>query len=203
MEQRLQFQRTNSVLIKVILSINCYNVISMRNSLLAFLLFMSLTANARVFSKEAFRAANGSWSIGIMGGGLGLFDGEARGVFGLNLTIKGFYIDFMAKGSSHKDDVRVDKWNEPSGAVFHGGYQIPIATGFRVIPVVGYYTIGTTSTDGYDWKVTSTGISNKTSTSIKSKGVDYGGVLVFNSKHTNFYAGCTRYTLYGGIAIQF
>lgn len=171
--------------------------------LLAFLLFMPLAANARAFSQEAFQAANGSWSVGILGGGLGLFDDEARGVFGLNLTIKGFYVDFMGKGSSHKNDVRVDKWKESSGTVFHTGYQIPVTANFRIIPVVGYYTLGTVSTDGYDWKVTSSGISNKTSTSIDSKGVDYGGVLVINSRRVNFYAGCTRYTLYGGVALQF
>ena len=160
-------------------------------------------AYAQILSKEAFETANAKWSIGIIGGGLGIFDGSARGVFGLNLTVKGFYIDLMGKGSTHKSDVRVDKWTESSGTVFHAGYQLPITKGFRLIPVIGYYTLGNTMTDGYDWKVTSGGISNKTSTSVDSKGLDYGGLMVINSKHVNFYIAGTRYTLYGGVAYQF
>ena len=171
---------------------------------LAFgLLLMPLIAKSQVFSKEAFEYANQTWSIGIMGGGIGIFDDKTRGGFGLNLTIKGIYLDFLGKGSSHKSDTKVDKWKESSGTVFHVGYQLPVTKSFRVIPVIGYYTLGSTTTDGYDWKVTSSGISNKTSTSIDSRGVDYGGILVLNSRHVNFYGACTTHALYGGVAYQF
>ena len=162
-----------------------------------------MNVSAQIFSKEAFKTANGKWAIGIVGGGMGIFDDKARVVFGLNLTIKGVYLDIMGKGSSPKSEVRVDKWSESSGTVFHVGYQLPVTKGFRLIPIVGYYTLGKVTTDGYDWKATSSGISNKTSNSIDSKGLDYGGVLVFNIKHINFYAAGTRQTLYGGVAYQF
>lgn len=176
----------------------------MRYIVLVFISFIyATTLPAQIFSKEAFHAANGKWAIGIVGGGLGIFEDKARGVFGLNLTIKGVYVDFMGKGSSHKSDVKVDKWKESSGTVFHVGYQLPVTKGFRLIPLIGYYTLGSVTTDGYDWKATSSGISNKTSNSIDSKGLDYGGSLVFNTKHVNFYAAGTKHTLYGGIAYQF
>lgn len=163
----------------------------------------TMNASAQIFSKEAFETANGKWAIGFIGGALGVFDDKARGAFGLNITIKGVYADFLWKGSSHKSDVKVDKWKESSGTAVHIGYQLPITKGFRLIPVVGYYTLGSVTTDGYDWKVTNNGISNKTSNSIDFKGFDYGGVMVFNTKHVNFYAAGTRHTLYGGIAYQF
>ena len=73
-------------------------------------LLYTVNTSAQIFSKEAFKTANGKWAIGIVGGGLGIFDDNARGVFGLNLTIKGVYVDFMGKGSSHKSDVKVGKW---------------------------------------------------------------------------------------------
>lgn len=175
----------------------------MKKTIVLGLLLMPLMAKAQIFSKEAFEYANQKWAIGAMGGGLGVFDDKAIGVFGLNLTVKGVYADFLGKWSSHKSDVRVGKWKESSGTAFHLGYQLPVTKTFRVIPVVGYYTLGNTTTDGYDWTVTSTGISNKTSTSVDTKGIDYGGVLVLNSKHVNFYAACTRHALYGGVAYQF
>ena len=167
-----------------------------------FPLFISITMSAQILSKDAFEA-NKKWSIGILAGAHGVFDDKARGVFGLNLTIKGIYLDFLGKGSSHKSDVRVDKWKESSGTVFHLGYQIPLTRALRIIPIVGYYTLGKITTDGYDWKVTSSGISNKTYTSVDSRGVDYGGILVINIKHVNIYAAGTAHTLYGGVAYQF
>ena len=176
---------------------------SIKITLVFGLLLVPLMAKSQIFSKEAFEYANQKWAIGAMGGGLGIFDDKTRGVFGLNLTIKGVYVDFLGKWSSHKSDVRVDTWKESSGTVFHLGYQLPVTKTFRVIPVIGYYTLGSTTTDGHDWTATSSGISNKTSTSVDTKGVDYGGVLVFNLKHVNFYGACTRHVLYGGVAYQF
>ena len=171
--------------------------------LLLLLLLFPFKVDAQIFSKEAFEYANKKWAIGILGGGLGVFDDKTRGVFGLNLTIKGVYIDFLGKGSSHKSDVRVDKWKESTGTVFHAGYQLPVTKAFRIIPIVGYYTLSRTTTDGYDWKATSSGISNKTSTSVDSKGLDYGGILVLNIKHVNIYGACSSHALYGGVAFQF
>jgi hypothetical protein len=175
----------------------------MKTRLISILLLLPLMVNAQVFSKEAFEYGNKKWAMGILVGGLGIFEEKSRVIYGLNLTIKGFYVDFLLKGSSHKSDVRVDKWKESSGTVFHAGYQLPLTKVVRIIPIVGYYTLGKTTTDGYDWEVTNNGISNKTYTSTDSKGIDYGGILVLNSKHVNFYGACTKHSLYGGIAFQF
>lgn len=175
----------------------------MKKLILLLFLCLPMLSEAKIFSKDAFQTANGKWSIGILGGGLGIFEGKGRGVFGMNLTIKGIYGDFLGKGSSHKSDIEVKKWSESSGTVFHVGYQFPVTKTLRIIPIVGYYTLGRTITDGYNWSVSKTGISNKTSTSVDSKGVDYGGVLVLNTKHVNFYGACSKHTLYGGIAYQF
>lgn len=175
----------------------------MKKILIYVLFMMPLMVHAQVFSKDVFQYANKSWAIGFAGGALGVFDEKTTGVFGLNLTIKGFYIDFLGNGSSHVSDVKVDKWKENSGYLFHFGYQIPITKSFRIIPVVGYYTQGTTTTDGYDWKVTSSGIRNKTYTDIDSRGFDSGGIIVLNVKHVNFYGVCTMHSIYGAIAYQF
>lgn len=175
----------------------------MKKFVFFLLISIPIAVQAKIFSKETFQTANGKWSIGILGGGLGIFENKGRGVFGMNLTIKGVYVDVLGKGSTHTSDVEVKKWSESSGTAFHAGYQFPVTKSFRIIPIAGYYTLGRTTTDGYNWTVSKSGISNKTSTSIESRGFDYGGILVFNTKHVNFYGACSKHTLYGGIAYQF
>lgn len=175
----------------------------MRKLILLLMLAVCASADAQLFTKEAFKAANGKWSLGVSGGVVGLPDDSSQGAVGLNLTIKGFYLDVMGWPSSHDNDVRVDKWKEKTCNTVHFGYQIPITKAFRLIPVVGYFRVGHTTTDGYDWTVRNGTIHNATSSSNDVDGIDYGGVAVINIKRINIYGAYTRHCLYGGIAYQF
>lgn len=175
----------------------------MRTVLLVVLFIACTDANAQLFSKEAFKAANGKWSLGLSGGVVGLPDDASQGAVGFNLTIKGFYLDIMGWPSSHDNDVRVDKWREKTCNTAHFGYQIPVLKAFRLIPVVGYFRVGHTTTDGSDWTIRNGNIHNATSISSDVDGFDYGGIAVFNINRINIYGAYTRHCLYGAIAYQF
>lgn len=177
----------------------------MKKVFVFILIFIAAAVDAQILSKDAFKTANGKWSIGILGGVLGIYDNCSRGVAGINLTIKGVYVDFMGMGggSTHEHDVEVKIWKEKSVSCVHLGYQLPFTKGFRLIPIIGYYSSGHVTTNGWDWTIRGGQIQNKTSRSIDSSGFDYGGVLVFNIKHINIYAATSRYMLYGGLAYQF
>ena len=149
---------------------------SLTRSLLAtaLLTLSVISAQAQIFSKDAFQEANKNrWSVGILGGAIGLFDEDATvGAIGLN---------FMG----------------------YGFYQLPVTKSFRIIPIVGYYRSGETVTDGSRWSSTSTGIRNSSYNEDAARGFDYGAVLVYNYKMLNVFGACTRGAVYGGIGIEF
>ena len=173
--------------------------------LLLLLLFASISVGAQIFSKKAFIAANGKWSIGIGGGITDDEDGERNGAVAGNLIIKGFYIDALGYGwgNDHKHDVEVKKWSGKVNIAWHIGYQIPIIKEFRVIPIVGTHRISRSVTDGSDWTVKDSKIINASYETSRQTKFDYGGVAVINIKRINIYVGYTRACLYGIIGYQF
>jgi hypothetical protein len=180
---------------------------SLTRSLLAtaLLTLSVISAQAQIFSKDAFQEANKNrWSVGILGGAIGLFDEDATvGAIGLNFMGYGFYVDFIGWPSGHENDTRVDTWRDKTSFGVHAGYQLPVTKSFRIIPIVGYYRSGETVTDGSRWSSTSTGIRNSSYNEDAARGFDYGAVLVYNYKMLNVFGACTRGAVYGGIGIEF
>lgn len=156
----------------------------------------------QILNKEAFEA-NKKWSIGLAGAYMHFPNDITRGAVGVNLTIKGFYIDVMGWPSSHKDDVEYKKWKESTSSLFHVGYQIPIIKTVRIIPIIGFAKASTTATDGTDYSVGSSGIVDSQSSSTDASGFDAGSILCLNSKKVNFYIEVTQHLLGGGIGYQF
>lgn len=141
-----------------------------------------------------------------MGGGVaGLKTDYSQGGINISFTIKGFHADWCGwgDGEDHKHDVNVGKWNSRSNMSIHFGYQIPLCKYVRIIPVIGIWSVGTTTTDGYDWTVNYNGITNKTTRSVEDKGFDFGAQV--NAAYKKFYifAEATRYSASGGIGIEF
>lgn len=159
-------------------------------------------ANAQFLDKKAFEA-NRKWSIGLMGAYLHFPNDVTRGAAGFNLTIKGFYLDLMGHGSSHKRDVEYKKWSDNTAMAVHVGYQIPLFKSFRIIPIAGYAYAGKTKTDGTNWTTDSSGIINSESYSSDASGFDAGGLICVNIKKLNLYFGATKHIYAGGVGIQF
>lgn len=171
----------------------------MKKSLLlltAFLCVMSATAT----DWFPFSEVNRKWNISINGG----YSPEKKtGIYGLWATVRGFHVEVGGLGSSHEHDRRVGAWKEKASAMFHVGYQVPIVKAFRIIPVLGMTGVGEVTTDGYDYTFSDTDqVYNKVSTEIKYK-FDYGATLVVNHRSLIINLGATRYTLTGGIGLEF
>src|SRR5574344_1227388 len=173
-----------------------------------FILFLFLcticidSSWGQILNKKAFEA-NKKWSIGLVGAYMHFQNNITRGAVGLNLTIKGFYIDVMGWPSSHEHDVEYKSWNEGTSTTFHLCYQIPIINAVRIIPVIGYAEASTTETDGTDYRTGYSGIENSQSFSTDASGFDAGAILCLNSKKINFYLGITNHLIGGGVGYQF
>lgn len=86
--------------------------------------------------------------------------------------------------------------------MFHAGYQIPIVRSFRIIPVIGMAGVGEVTTDGSDYDFSGTTVNNKVSTNLKYK-LDYGAHLVFRHRKLIVNVGATKYTVLGGLGLEF
>jgi len=168
-----------------------------------FVVAMCTNANAQMFSKSAFRKANSKFSMGLMGGSIGLFDDKAMPAIGLNVMWHGIYFDFLGWPRSHEKDTHVGKWDDETSIGVHAGYQLPVTSHFRLIPIIGYASSSSGTTNGYNWHVGSGGITNSYSKDDEAAGFDYGVVFMFNIKHLNLFATATRYSVYGGVGFEF
>lgn len=174
--------------------------------LIVFLLSISIGVNAQIFTKEAFEVANDKWAIGIGGGILNDKDmyGDRVGVFAANVTVKGFYGDFvMNYYNDHKNDVGVSKWKDNRNFAWHVGYQLPIIDRLRIIPVVGLHLVDEIHTDGSNYTIEHGYIENSSYSTNMERKFDFGGIVVYNIKHFNIYAAYTHACLYGLIGYQF
>ena len=158
------------------------------------LLVVILSVNdllAKVFFP--FKEVNKEWSIGIIGGYVGYGRGISNGAVGVSLAIKGFYADVMGWPSSHENDMGVDKWSDKMTTVVH-----------IFIPVIGYAKIAYGTTDGSDYTISDSGIvHNKFSEKKSVSGLDFGGIAVINIKKVNINLAFTKYSILGGIALEF
>ena len=151
-----------------------------------------------------FREVNKKWNIGIMGGYAGYGKNISSGAIGLNLTIKGFYADFIGWPGNHSKDMGVDSWSDKTCIAAHFGYQIPIVKSLRFIPIIGYAKVASGTTDGSHYNISSSGtVHNSFSEDKRISGLDFGGVAVINWKMININLAVTRYAIFGGIGIEF
>ena len=167
-----------------------------------FFLFLGIEADAKGFS-DNFKAENHHWNLGLLFGGIGQTEDLGMPVFAVSTTIYGFYFDVGVCPSSHKSDVRVDKWDDNEALMFHAGYQLPLTKWFRVIPIIGYSHCASGTTDGSNYHVTSNGIHNKFTADESFSKFDYGTASVFNINHINLQAAITRYSWYLGVGYEF
>lgn len=171
-----------------------------------FLILIIMSTVLEVSAKNVFpfKEVNNKWNLGVIGGYVGYGKNISNGAVGISLTIKGFYADIMGWPSSHEHDMGVDKWSDKTSLVLHTGYQIPIVKSLRIIPIVGFSKVAYGTTDGSDYDISDSGtVHNKFSESKAISGLDFGGIVVINIKKLNINLALTKYTILGGIAMEF
>lgn len=124
------------------------------------------------------------------------------GVMGFGVTIKGVHLTIGGVGSC-----KLPAGTEPSGkntasAMLQVGYQIPIVKAFRVIPVAGFAAVGKIVYDNTDGNLSKPGDDPKTKLAMRYR-FDGGVHFVFNHRKLIVNAAITRYTLFGGIGVEF
>lgn len=146
-----------------------------------------------------FNNVNHKWNISFNGG----YSPAGRvPLYGFGITVRGFHLTIGGLGSTHEHDVNVGTWNEDASCTLHLGYQVPIVKSFRIIPVIGITGIGEANTNGWDWSVDQGQINNEVSTDLIYK-FDFGAHIVFKHRKLIINLGGTRYTLLGGLGLEF
>ena len=174
----------------------------------AFILFCMAVLGSTAYTQTIFQTkdvwnVNKAVEIGFQGTQIGRSsDGFSEWGMGIDFTCYGVYLDYSFLINTHKNDVRVDKWDDKRGWAFHAGYQIPISKVFRIIPQIGYVSGDYGVTDGWNWTVTNNGIKNHFDSKESFSSFDYGAKLVINpAKYFVMFGQVTAHTF--GIGLGF
>lgn len=143
---------------------------------------------------------NHNWNLSINGG---YSPSGHVPMYGIGVTVRGFHLTIGGLSSTHENDIDVGTWNEKSSCMIQIGYQIPLVKSVRVIPIIGIAGVGEVHTDGYDYDISHSGtVHNKVTNDLKYK-FDYGVRVVFNHRKLIINLAASRYTLSGGIGLEF
>ena len=176
--------------------------------ILAVMLLSGATLHAQVFD---FSLNESRFEFGINAGQVASFSDRARFGLGANVMYNGFYLDFMKADPQHKYYTHVtnEKWNDDSAFGINFGYQVPIVSWLRIMPLVGYFQTNDGITDGTSIHMS---VGDATTTWYHDYDVtpgsrvhyfNYGGGLSiqpFEWFSINLIA--TRHALYGGIGLN-
>ncbi len=121
---------------------------------------------------------------------------------GFGVTVNGFHITIGGVGSCKLPEGKEPSGKNTASAMVQLGYQIPIVKQFRVIPVVGTAAVGKIVYDLENQENRKPGDPEKTKLDMKYK-FDAGVHFVFNYRALIFNAAITRYTVFGGIGVEF
>ena len=152
--------------------------------------------------KENFKNENKNFGFGMHFGSAGRH-GINSFIVGVNLSWYGAYLDLGIMTPAHGGSAKLGVWdNEHRAILIHGGYTIPLTSWLRITPIAGVASVQCGYTDGYDWKVTSSGISNYFDPTEGVCGFDFGAQVTFNYKNFNASVTYTKYAIYGGIGYE-
>lgn len=151
------------------------------------------------------------FEIGLNLGQAGSFSPRADFGVGVSLALAGFYLDCLVAEPQHKFDHTVSNrtWNDTEAFCINAGYQIPIFSWLRIMPLVGYAQTNEGVTDGsslnWSYSDSSTTFYHQYTVTPGSRihSFNYGGGLsVQPCRWLSINAVATRCALYGGIAIN-
>ena len=175
----------------------------------AMLALASFGANAQFFD---FEANLHRFEVGLNLGQAGYSTGYAHFGIGASILACGFYIDFLHADPQHKYDNRVIDvlWPDTEACCINAGYQIPITSWLRIMPLAGYAQTNEGYTDGGTlyWNSSDSDASlyHKYRVTPGSR-IHYfnygGGISIQPCKWLSINAVYTKYAVYGGIAVAF
>lgn len=147
---------------------------------------------------------NKNVSVGIQFGAVDQHNYTKMGfqTFMVNATCYGVYLDIGGWPRSHKEDVRIDKWDDECCFAFHLGYQFPVLKQLKITPIMGYYKHQSEYTDGNYWKIDNYGIDNKFVVQDKLNGFDYGCNIQTDIKRFSILGTLTKNMWYVGVGFN-
>ena len=174
------------------------------------LLSVTICAHAQMFD---FSSNNNRYEGGLNFGQMAFNTEYARFGMGMNMLAWGVYLDLNRTIAQHKFDREVSDtlWDDDEFFNINLGYQIPILSWIRVMPLLGYAQTNEGITDASTFNInpgeelSSTSIYH-TYTVTPGSHVHYfnygGGVSIQPLKWFSINFAYTRYAIYGGFAID-
>ena len=176
------------------------------------LLFVAVCAHAQLFD---FSSNNNRYEIGMNLGQMAFDTQYTRFGMGMNTLAWGVYLDFNMTAAQHKFDRKVSDtlWDDDEFFNINLGYQIPILSWIRVMPLLGYAQTNEGITDASTINIDISHGEEPRSVSIyhtytvtPGSRVHYfnygGGVSIQPLKWFSINFAYTRYAVYGGFAID-
>lgn len=129
------------------------------------------------------------------------FDSDVA-VMGFGATVYGVHITIGGVGTCKLPDGTKPTGKNTASAMVQLGYQLPVTRSFRIIPVVGTAAVGKIVYDMEDAHLRAADDPQKTRLDMSYR-FDAGVHLVFNYRKLIVNAAITRYTVFGGIGVEF
>ncbi|MBO4634218.1 MAG: hypothetical protein J5669_02465 [Bacteroidales bacterium] len=148
---------------------------------------------------------------GLTIGQVGSFTEFARFGMGANILYNGFYLDFIEADPQHKynNEISDTDWNDTCAFAINIGYQIPILSWLRIMPLVGYAQTneGITNGSSLNLSADSDSISwyhdYKVTPGSRTHYFNYGGgISVQPCRWFSINLIGTRCALYGGFGLN-
>ena len=172
------------------------------------LLSVTVCAHAQVFD---FSSNNNRYEVGMNFGQMAFNTQYARFGLGMNMLAWGVYLDFNMTAPQHKFDRKFSdtQWNDDEFFNINLGYQIPILSWIRIMPLIGYAQTNEGITDASTFNINpGEDLSSMYHTYTVTPGsrVHYfnfgGGVSIQPLKWFSLNFVYTRHAVYGGVAID-
>ena len=172
------------------------------------LLSVTICAHAQLFD---FSSNNNRYEVGMNLGQMAFNTQYARFGAGMNTLAWGVYLDFNMTAPQHKFDRKIGdtQWNDDEFFNINLGYQIPILSWLRIMPLVGYAQTNEGITDASTFNVNpGEDLSSWYHTYTVTPGsrvhsFNYGGgVSLQPLKWFSINFTYTRHAVYGGFAID-
>lgn len=177
--------------------------------IIAALLLSAVSASAQYFD---FSSNRNRYELGLNLGQMAYNTQYARFGMGVNLLAWGVYLDFNTTEAQHKYDDRIGnyEWNDDEFFSFNLGYQFPVLSWLRVMPLLGYAQTNEGITYGDTLNVSGGESSStlyhtyKVTPGSRVHRFNFGGgISVQPLKWFSINLAYTHHAIYGGIAFNF
>ena len=176
------------------------------------LLSVTICAHAQLLD---FSSNNNRYEAGLNFGQMAFNTEYARFGMGMNMLAWGVYLDLNMTAAQHKFDRKFSdtQWNDDEFFNINLGYQIPIFSRIRIMPLLGYAQTNEGITDASTINIDISPGEESNSASIyhtytvtPGSRVHYfnygGGISIQPLKWFSINFAYTRFAVYGGFAID-